>query len=505
MDYDYSFFEKTLHQRRRFKAREDVYGWAEFQRQWHFTGFDQMEVKLPPVLVDPGIQDGFYPTGRGATYEVANYARKPGSDLKELREWVGLELPEDFLAFYRQYAEALVVTHTLAVHLWPEEKILEVSRFWRSEAPVPPQEPPYRFFRFADYADDNELYGGWGWGLWQPAPGVWKVVSFGQYQWDRDFDPDTELNVRVQTYLSKPWDSFEEWLRYRVLSDGLLEFEYSSFDEIQHYHRPSPAGDGKGRALLRPVWDPVPEGANRMDCLIEQSLKKRRRYVSEDQAGWAELQGQLRRTGLDEVAVEVPPLLIEAGDAQGHGAVYETASYARRPGSNLEELQEWLGVLLPREFLDFYRKYAELLMVTQDRPLHFWSEAKMLAVSRQQRSMLIDGKPQRPPFRFFRFADHACEDGGGPSYGLRCYRFPESHDDATYWRIIQVEAGCSDADYDDDLFCSAIQARDIFDFSSFYTEVFEFDGLRGRLGWSPWLKLEEVRPYQRLISPGVII
>jgi len=110
MDFDYSFFHKTLHKVRRLRFYTYPYyilrGAAEVASQ------DQIEIA--PKVISMIEND----KGKVTIFDTSSYSKQPGNKLSKLREYLGNDLPEDFLAFYRKFSEALVVTRSYPVHLW---------------------------------------------------------------------------------------------------------------------------------------------------------------------------------------------------------------------------------------------------------------------------------------------------------------------------------------------------------------------------------------------------
>ena len=79
--------------------------------------------------------------------DTTSFAKQPGNDLRQLHEYLGNDLLEDFLAFYSKFSEALVVTRSYPVHLWSKAKMIEAAathwRLWNLQKPI-------RFFRFGE-------------------------------------------------------------------------------------------------------------------------------------------------------------------------------------------------------------------------------------------------------------------------------------------------------------------------------------------------------------------
>jgi hypothetical protein len=115
-------------------------------------------------------------------------------------------LPDDFLEFHQLYDEALLTTRTYPIHLWSEEKILEGIEDFRDLTDL-----PIRFFRFAEYWDQRELW----YGLWlDPGDATWKVAVADM----SDRDQIYEENISEEYILSS---SFRAWLKDFIRRDGL--------------------------------------------------------------------------------------------------------------------------------------------------------------------------------------------------------------------------------------------------------------------------------------------
>jgi hypothetical protein len=139
---------------------------------------------------------------------MSSYARTPGMGVKPIEDFIQNTLPEDFCLFHQQYAEALVVTRTHPIHLWPVETIMEWLHRMRFKKPY-----PLRFLRFGDqWGRDATQYA-----LWQPTPGIkeWRVVTTSVEENDDRYD-DAELKDYY-----KLGNSFGEWLEDWIKRDGL--------------------------------------------------------------------------------------------------------------------------------------------------------------------------------------------------------------------------------------------------------------------------------------------
>ena len=207
MNYDYGFFEESLHRLRKLKAYSMGNGYlVDAPRQI----FPDMELGMTPRILseDP---DGW-------VVLTSSYARKPGKGLHEVENILQNQLPDDFIEFHRLYDEALVTTRTFPVHLWNEEKILDGIAMWRDLYPY-----PLRYFRFGEYWDRYELW----FGLWQANPKLneWKVVITSYDNRDDHLD-----SGRPEEYILAP--SFYAWLKSFIERDGLPDPYMTQFGTL---------------------------------------------------------------------------------------------------------------------------------------------------------------------------------------------------------------------------------------------------------------------------------
>lgn len=201
MSFDYTFFNQTLTRLRRLRSRIS-YPWYVLDAAKQIASSEDLEV-APKVIWTANDTSG------ETIFDTTSYAKQPGSELRQLIEYLGQTPPEDFLAFHRLYAEALVVTRSYPIHLWSEAKIVEeASQWWRHSFVK-----PIRFFRFGGYFDREAQH----FGLWQEhlGSGAWKVAVTSIDQRDEDYDQDNIDSVYIMG------NSFYDWLRDLVERDGL--------------------------------------------------------------------------------------------------------------------------------------------------------------------------------------------------------------------------------------------------------------------------------------------
>lgn len=157
----------------------------------------------------PNLPTIIYEEGETTYFRTSSYARKDGGDtISKLEAILKNRLPDDFRAFYTDYAEALAVTRSYPIHFWSRDKILEWHTDMRYEKPY-----PIRFLRFGDYWDLRSTQ----FAIWQkdPARPDWCVVSTSVEEYDDQYDdPDN-------TDFYKVGDSFSGWLEDLIARDGL--------------------------------------------------------------------------------------------------------------------------------------------------------------------------------------------------------------------------------------------------------------------------------------------
>lgn len=144
---------------------------------------------------------------------TSSYARMPGSDLAPLEAFLKNALPEDFTTFWGRYSEALVITRSFPIHLWPVQKMIDSMELMRKT-----ERCPIRFFRFGEQWDAEAVE----YGLWQHTPGKddWWVVATSLEYNDDYFDDENLTDYTLLGYSFKSW--LEDWIARDGLPDPLM-------------------------------------------------------------------------------------------------------------------------------------------------------------------------------------------------------------------------------------------------------------------------------------------
>jgi hypothetical protein len=139
------------------------------------------------------------------------YAIQPGNDLAGVRAFLENELPGDFLEFYREIREGLLITLSHPIHFWSEERMLEKLDEMRHA-----RNGPVRFLRFADYFDLEATQ----FALWQPTPTwpTWRVVTTSVERID-DFYDTAFVEDPNDVYVYA--EDFTSWIKFLVETDGV--------------------------------------------------------------------------------------------------------------------------------------------------------------------------------------------------------------------------------------------------------------------------------------------
>jgi hypothetical protein len=128
----------------------------------------------------------------------------------------------------------------------------------------------------------------------------------------------------------------------------------------------------------------------------------------------------------------LPDIVFEDGE----DTYFRTSSYARTPGAGVGAIESALKNNLPDDFSDFYKKYAEALVVTRSYPLHIWDSEKILECFGEMRYK------KNYPLRFIRFGDYW--DMGARQFGL-WQRDPNLSE----WWVVATSLSHLDDFYDD--------------------------------------------------------
>jgi hypothetical protein len=202
MIFDYSFFDDSLRKLRRLRS----YTYPYYILRGAVEVGSPRQLEIAPKVISMDVSE----VSETAVFDTTSYSKEPGSNLRQLLDFLGNELPPDFLAFYKKYAEALVVTRSYPIHLWSEGKMIEEAttrwRLWNLQKPI-------RFFRFGEYFDCEAQQ----FGLWQEkvGSGIWRVVVTDIDSRDEEFDADEMDPVYIMGL------SFYDWLKDLIDRDGL--------------------------------------------------------------------------------------------------------------------------------------------------------------------------------------------------------------------------------------------------------------------------------------------
>ncbi|MEY4484772.1 MAG: hypothetical protein RL693_2224 [Verrucomicrobiota bacterium] len=142
--------------------------------------------------------------------------------------------------------------------------------------------------------------------------------------------------------------------------------------------------------------------------------------------------------GMPEQLAHGPKVIWEAG-GDSEEVVFDTTSYARVPGTNLEKLSEFMENKLPQDFLDFYQRYAEALVVTRSHPIHLWSEDRILEEATESTAMWN----RKKPIRFFRFGEYY-------DYDAQMFGLWQEKPGSDVWKVVVTDHYTNDDEFDVD-------------------------------------------------------
>lgn len=208
MNFDFRFFEDSLHRLRKLRFRGyDASPMLEAPRQL----FPDLDLGMAPRLLSEIGGSTVISETEGSPSErvilTRSYARQPGRSVGQLEKALQNGLPRDYRQFLEAYDEALITTRTYPIHLWSVDQIIREIAIWRDNDAF-----PLRFFRLGQYWDIYGLY----FGLWQtmPSGSDWSVVIATHSNRDDDLD----LSVESESILAP---SFHAWLKTLIETDGL--------------------------------------------------------------------------------------------------------------------------------------------------------------------------------------------------------------------------------------------------------------------------------------------
>lgn len=200
MQYDYSFFREHCARNRKLKtftgvdfdtAVSDVFGYP----------IENQGVRIEPLpLLDPNDDPHVVVHCKGG------YIKGPPSSLDALQHTLKAELPRDFVQFYEEFGETLLITRGSALRFFEESYM--VKEFLDDDPDV--EEDEGVFFRFAHYPSETRLY----YGLRKARSADSWHVAWGDY----GLLYDEMIGSAGEEY--KVMDSFYDWLKLIVETDG---------------------------------------------------------------------------------------------------------------------------------------------------------------------------------------------------------------------------------------------------------------------------------------------
>ncbi len=165
--------------------------------------------------------------------EISSCARSPGVGVEAIEAIIRQPLPDDFRDFYASYSEAVIVTRSRPLHLWPVSKIVSALELnaWAFE-----DDDVRHFFRFGEYLHADASHFALG-----QSPSDYKSwpVWFTSIE---ETDKECEVNLMSASNPYSLGRSFREWLKEFIASDGMNDYFLSE-------HAESPGGA---------AYDPVP-------------------------------------------------------------------------------------------------------------------------------------------------------------------------------------------------------------------------------------------------------
>jgi hypothetical protein len=206
MIYDYTFFWEHLKRRRRYKSIN--YSAIESGVTYYF-GHVVSDDRLITETITNNTNKEKYIT----THTYGGYLRGATSALDKLANAMRCDLPDDFVQFYQEFGEALVISRTDPLWLWNEEKMIQEFKD-DFERDFDEEFPEGRFFRFAYYpTEPTREYGL----LKNHLTDSWEIVAppHGIF-----YEEMVGLEGR-EHYGSGP---FYDWLKSFIERDGYPDF-----------------------------------------------------------------------------------------------------------------------------------------------------------------------------------------------------------------------------------------------------------------------------------------
>jgi hypothetical protein len=204
MNYDYSFFESHASRHRRFFGSGTAVE-CSISRFFKSSARAAEEVRLVQR------EDGDVFEARGAYF-------KGGESVAPLESSLRTKLPEDFVQFYEQFGECVIITRSEPILIFPRQQMIDD---FKDDVNLDVEEG--RFFRFAGYGDPLNL------GLRRDdRTGDWQVVicTYGLL-YSEMIGPQGRRNVVAP--------SFYVWLKHLIESDGYPDNIYPR-DGTVPYH-----------------------------------------------------------------------------------------------------------------------------------------------------------------------------------------------------------------------------------------------------------------------------
>lgn len=144
MNYDYTFFEKHAAKKITFKGARVHSGLAD--PLCDFFGSEEEMYKYYDVIFKPaGLKE--YLTEPSIVRSNGAYY-KGGQSIAPLEASLKAKLPDDFVQFYERFGQAVIITRTMPILLYPLQQMIDD---FEDDPDIDIEEG--RFFRFAGYQD----------------------------------------------------------------------------------------------------------------------------------------------------------------------------------------------------------------------------------------------------------------------------------------------------------------------------------------------------------------
>ena len=196
----FEFFKNALSERRNYDLSAGHVEWLNFE-------INRLRAIYPEVKL-PEIEHGPIGNWGSPSLTVSHFFVPPRSGVGKVEEEFGIKLPADFVEFYQNWNEGILITRNPVKIMNPTEIIRTVNEL-RTAQDIP-DNLPHRIVRFGDLGNSSYF-------LLRYRHGIedWEILC-------SSYSQDTDADLQEDNDFPRPCDkTFSEWLQRMVVTDGV--------------------------------------------------------------------------------------------------------------------------------------------------------------------------------------------------------------------------------------------------------------------------------------------